>query len=334
MQRVGATHFRRWNTLLAAGGAMAMAAGAAIWLPAAAAAASPARLHWPLTIRDDIGDRVTLSRPARRIVVIEPSNAEIALDLGLKRDLVGADASVFQYTPAPWRRELAGIPDIGPSYPSVSEEAIVARRPDLVITPTGVSGLSGLHRLGIPVLTLEPSSIAGIYHDVRLVGEATAHTRRAAQLIRTLKAETAAISGQVRREATYHPRVFLDLGGLYTAGPHSFIADLIHLAGGINVGNQMSTRAYPKVTAEQVVRANPSIIIVDPEGTSVAAEEKIAGFASLKAVKTHHVFAMPKPSYVDQPSPGFVRGIRELAHLFYPKLHFSLAGKNAAHVEP
>jgi iron complex transport system substrate-binding protein len=204
----------------------------------------------------------------------------------------------------------------------------------LVITPTGVDGLSGLSRLGIPVLTLEPSSIAGIYHDILLVGEATAHTRRALQLIRQLKAETATISGEVRREATYHPRVFLDLGGLYTAGPRSFIAALIHLAGGINVGNQMSTEAYPKVTAEQVVRANPSIIVVDPEGTSVAQEEKIAGFSAIQAVKTHHVFAMPQPSYVDEPSPGFVCGIRELAQLFYPKERFPMGGNGTVCVEP
>lgn len=333
MRKVGLIHRGRGGGLAAALLAGAVL-GQAFWPTAMAASAPPSRIHWPLTIQDDIGDRVTLSHPARRIVVIEPSNAEIALDLGLKPELVGADASVFRYAPAPWKSELAGIPNIGASYPAVSEEAIVARRPDLVIAPAGVAGLTGLSQLGIPVLTLEPSSIAGIYRDIRLVGEATAHTRRAAQLIRRLKAETSEIAGEVRREATHHPRVFLDLGGLYTAGPHSFIANLIDLAGGINVGNRMSTRAYPKVTAEQVVRADPSVIIVDPEGTSVAAEEKIAGFSSIRAVKTHHVFAMPRPSYVDQPSPGFVRGIVELARLFYPRLHFTAAGKDGARVEP
>ncbi len=299
-----------------------------LWVPMAAAAIGlfvgakprPAASK-PISVVDDIGGRVTLPRPATRIVVIEPSNAEIALDLGLKSAIVGTDASVFHYTPQPWRSKLRGIHDIGPSYPAVSTEAILARRPNLVISGTGVDGLSSLKRFHIPVLYLNPANIRGVYHDIYLVGKVTAHRVAAARLVGGLKRQMRAIQAEVASKVKSRPTVFFDLGGLYSAGPKSFINSLIQMAGATNVVDRFSHRSYPKVTAEQVVRANPDIIVVDPEGTSIAKEKALAGFSAINAVKHHCVYALPHPSYVDQPSPGLVNGLKEFVHLFHPKLH-------------
>lgn len=273
-----------------------------------------------ISVVDDVGQTVTLKHPATRIVVIEPSNAEIVLDLGLRKDIVGADSSVFQYVPSPWKKETRGLHSIGPSYPSVSEEAVVAARPDLVIASAGIDGLSGLKSLHIPILYLEPASIAGVYHDIALVGAVTGRSARASRLIGQLKTQMAAIHDKVLADSTNRPTVFLDLGGLYSAGPKSFINSLMTLAGARNIVDQFSHQAYPEVTAEQVVRADPDVIIVDPEGTTVAKEEALAGFSAIRAVIHHHVYALPQPSYIDQPSPGLVLGLEELVRILHPGL--------------
>jgi iron complex transport system substrate-binding protein len=78
------------------------------------------------------------------------------------------------------------------------------------------------------------------------------------------------------------------------------------------------------VTAEQVVRADPSLIVIDPEGTTVAKEEALAGFSAIRAVKHHRVYALPQPSYVDQPSPGLVLGLKEFAEIFHPGLKITV----------
>ncbi len=275
-----------------------------------------------ISVIDDLGQRITLPGPATRIVAIEPSNAEIALDLGLKKDLVGVDASVFQYAPNPWKNEVRGIHSIGASVPAVSEEAIVALHPDLVISGTGVDGLSGLAKFHIPVLYLDPTSIQGVYHDMILVGKVTATSAKAKVLVSRLEAEVQSIHHQVVTETKKRPTVFFDLGGLYSAGPKSFINSLIHLAGATNVVDSFSHKAYPQVTAEQVVRADPDVIVVDPEGTTVAKEEALAGFSSIRAVIHHRVYALPQPSYVDQPSPGLVLGLKEFARIFHPGITF------------
>ncbi|MDA8206073.1 MAG: ABC transporter substrate-binding protein [Thermaerobacter sp.] len=277
----------------------------------------------PIRITDDLHHTITLKHPATRIITLEPSNAEIALDLGLKREMVGTDQATFQYTPVPWKHDLHGIANIGPSYPGISVEKIVAAKPDLVIATTGIKGLTSLAHFHIPVLVLEPTSVQGIYHDIMLVGRATGKTAQAHTVIAHMKHQIAHIEQAVRQVKT-RPTVFYDLGGLFTAGPHTFLNSLIDMAGAVNVGAQLSTQSYPQVTAEQVVKANPDDILIDPaSGTTVAKEEHLAGFSAITAVKTGHVDAIPNSSYVNEPSPALVMGLKELVKLLHPQLKFS-----------
>lgn len=283
------------------------------------ASSSPTPIH----ITDDLHHTITLKKAATRIVTLEPSNAEIALDLGLKKEMVGTDQATFQYTPAPWHQQLHGIPNIGPSYPGISVEKIVAAKPDLVIATTGINGLSALARFHIPVLVLQPTSVQGIYHDILLVGRATGTTLQARATVAHMKQQIAAIEQKVRRVKT-RPTVFYDLGSLYTAGPHTFLNSLIDMAGATNVGAHLSTQAYPQVTAEQVVKANPDDILIDPEaGTTVSKEESISGFSAITAVKTGHVYPVPNSSYVNEPSPALVMGLKQLVTLLHPQLQLS-----------
>lgn len=285
--------------------------------------AAPSQTATPntsITVTDDSGQAITLKKAATRIVTIEPSNTEIALDLGLKSNLVGIDQQTIQYTPAPWSRQLHGLHNIGASYPSVSLEKIVATKPNLVITANGVKGLSGLKALHIPVMVLNPTSIQGVYHDITLVGKVTGKTPKATRVIQHMKSEVSALESKVA-QTKGRPTVFYDLGNLYTAGPGNFLSNLITLAGATNVGSVMSKTTWPQVTAEQVVKTNPNIILIDGSaGETIAQEDKQAGFSAITAVKTHHVLLVPNSSYVSEPSPGLVMGLKELIHLIHPRL--------------
>lgn len=274
----------------------------------------------PITVVDDLGQKVTIDKPATRVVTIEPSNTEIMLQLGLKKDIVGIDQESFQYTPAPWKAELTGLHSIGSSYPGISEEAIVATKPDLVLATTGVKGLSGLAAFHIPVVILNPQSIKGVYHDMLLVGTLTGHLSKAKAQVQQMQQQISRISQKVSTQTKTRPSVFYDLGDLYSAGPTSFINSLIQLAGATNIVDKISRQAYPEVTAEQVVKANPDIIIVDPDATTVAQEEALPGFSATRAVKDHEVIALSNSSYVNEPSPALVMGLEELVRICHPHL--------------
>lgn len=296
----------------------AVAASAAILMGAAACGASAAHAAPPtLQVRDDLGRLVTLKHPAHRIVVLQPSGFEIADVLGLRKDIVGVSTAIPTYTPAPWKAAAAGLPSVGTAYPGISVEQVAARRPDLVIATTGISGLKGLEALHIPVLILNPQSVAGVYRDIQLVGTLTGTTAKARAVVRGLQLKLDALAAKAKRRPT-RPLVFYDLGDLYTAGPHTFVSSLIQMAGGVNLGARLSHAQYPQVTAEQVVAGDPAIILVDPNATSVAKEKQVAGFSTTKAARTGRIQAVPNSAYVNEPSLGLVQGLTELIRLIHP----------------
>lgn len=296
----------------------ALTAAAAILIGAAACGAPAAHAAPPtLQVRDDLGRLVTLKQPAHRIVVLQPSGFEIADALGLRKDIVGASTAVPTYTPAPWKAAATGLPSVGTAYPGISVEQVAARRPDLVIATTGISGLKGLEALHIPVLILNPQSVAGVYHDIQLVGTLTGTAAKAHAVVGGLQRKLQALAAQAKRRPT-RPLVFYDLGGLYTAGPHTFVSSLIQMAGGVNLGARLSHAQYPQVTAEQVVAGDPAIILVDPDATTVAKEKQVPGFSTTEAGRTGRIEAVPNSAYVNEPSLGLVQGLTELIRLIHP----------------
>lgn len=285
---------------------------------AASAQASPHHL----VLIDDAHHTVVLQKPATRIIALEPSNAEIVLGLGLKSRLIGVDTSALQYTPAPWSHQLHGVRSIGPSFPGINVEEVVAAKPDLVIAGEGIKGVTEgpnqLAKFHIPVLTLEPTSLAGVYHDIYLVGKATGRQPEARVLIARLKRQFHQIETAVKTVRS-KPTVFYDLGG-YTTGPHTFLNALINEAGAKNIGATLFKTQWPAWSAEQVVHANPDVILIDRGTSTVTKEEAIAGFSSTRAAKTHQVLVVPQPSYTEEPSPALVMGLEELVKLLHPGL--------------
>jgi len=282
-------------------------------------AASTSSPSGPIRVVDDAGQHLSFAAPVHRLVVIAPSNFEIVDALGLRHDIVGVDSSVPEYTPAPWAQAAQGLPSIGNALPEPSAEAVAVRRPQLVITDEPLTDLKSLTSRHVPVMVLDPTSIRGVYRDIRLIGKVTGTSRRANRLIATLQKQLAQLTARLAHVRT-HPTVFYDLGGLYTTGPHTFLTEFIQLAGGRNAIAPYVTAPWPQVTAEQVVRADPDYILIDSgAGITAAQESRLAGFSATHAVQQHHVLVVPNSSYIDEPSIGMVRGIEEIAHILHPQ---------------
>src|SRR5881628_3084282 len=98
-----------------------------------------------IAVTDDVGRRVTLAAPARRIVSLLPSFTEILFAIGAGDRLVGR-TTWCDYPP-----EALAVPSVGDGMPP-SVEAVAARRPDLVVlyrAGPNVTAAEQLERLGI-----------------------------------------------------------------------------------------------------------------------------------------------------------------------------------------
>lgn len=272
-----------------------------------------ARTHYPLTIQDDTGQRLTFTSAPTRVAAFIPSATDMILALGQKDRLVAID----KYS-APQYPQVTGVA-VMDSY-DVDFERLVALKPDLVLTLPGPY-LQKMHDLGLPVFILQPADAEGILQDLGRLGQVLDVQGKADQVVAGLRAKTqavekdlAAISGQPR------VKVFFETSDnpIFTAGKGSYVDSLITAAGGINIfGDQNS--AYPQVSAEEVIRRAPDVIIgtkSDQSMVDLKAHGR-AGWENVPAVKNGRIYLYDDTLLV-QADTHVADAIRALARDLYP----------------
>ena len=231
-----------------------------------------------VTSRDLDGDTSVTVRTTKRVLAVDISGslAATAVGLGFGDTLVGRDAS----TTFPGSEKL---PLVTTSGHSVNSEAVLALRPDLVITdgtigPTDV--ILQLRDAGIPVVYVDREpSIDGVEQLARDVaaayGAPAAGEELAARLAGQLDATTAEIAAIAPSASSAKLRMlFLYLRGssgiYYLFGSESGADELITALGGIDIAGEIGWEGMKPMTDEALIAANPDLILVMTDGIKSA----------------------------------------------------------------
>jgi iron complex transport system substrate-binding protein len=296
--------------------------------PAAAPTASPTTPALPaatstsaaVTLTDGLGRQVTLQAAPQKIISLAPSNTEILFAIGAGSQVVGRDE--FSDYPA----EAKSLPSIGGSMGQYDMESIASLQPDLVLaaelnTPEQVRALEDLH-LSVYYLS-NPKDLDGLYANLETVGNLTGHTVEAGRLVGQLQERVTGIKSKLEGAAS-RPLVYYELDATdpakpYTMGPGTFIDQLIQLAGGENIGGRL-TSAYGQLSLEEILVANPDVILLGDAAYGVTPEIVAArpGWSAIQAVKDNRVFAFDD-NLVSRPTPRLVDGLDSLARLIHPE---------------
>lgn len=272
----------------------------------------------PGTITDDQGREVRLESIPVRLVSHVPSITETLFALGLGDKVVG----VSEHSNYP--EEALGKPKVG-GYFTPSIEKIVALDPDLVLTDGHADDIAQLEGLGIPFIVLQPKNIDGLLSNIELLGEVTGSQKKASELISDIERRINDVVSAVNDAS--RPRVFYvfdatDPTKPWTAGPGSFIDDLIRLAGGENVAAQ-SMGPWIQFSMEELVSSDPEIIIVDSMmGTAVISPDeirKLATWQKITAVEEDRI-GLIDGDLVNRPGPRIVQGLEAIARIIHPDL--------------
>ena len=194
---------------------------------------------------------------------------------------------------------------------------IEALKPDLVL---GFSDLQAdiaaeLIRRGYPVAVFNQRSVTEILQMIRvlggLVGCQDGAAALAAQLELEMDAVRAATAGLPR------PRVFFEEWDNPLISGIRWVEELIEIAGGCPIFPELREAKLAKeriVTAEEVVRRNPDVIVASWCGKAVRTG-RIAGrvgWGDVAAVRNGHVYEI-KSTYILQPGPAsLTNGLRQL----------------------
>jgi iron complex transport system substrate-binding protein len=272
---------------------------------------APSASGFPRTVTDMRGKSLTLSAPPKRIVSLAPSNTELLFALGLGDKVVG-DTSACD-----WPKEAKDKPHVSGAGGQIDTEKVVALNPDLVVSIGAINPKANeaLEKLKMPVLDINPKTVAETYDAIRLLGKATGQDAKADALVREMQTRIEAVRKKTLPTPT-RPKVLILYGvnPIYTTGPGSFIDDVIQAAGGQNVMEEPGSVLSP----EKVVEREPDVIICDP-----ALREKVKempGWADgVPAVRDNRFFETSKDTTLVRPGPRLALAAEELARYLHPE---------------
>lgn len=269
-----------------------------------------------IAVTDDAGQKVRLNRPAQRIVALIPSATETLIALGAKEQIVGRT----RYDVAP---EVRHLPSVGGGL-DPSLEVLISLRPDLVIVWEGERSRGLRPRLeeaGIGVFALAADDTSDVFRSIDQLGRLAGHSAAADTLAADIRRDLAEVRASVQGRPS--PSVFFVVSQdpPMTAGPNTFIGQLIGLAGGRLLFPDVS-QDWPAVSMEEIVRRQPEVIIL-PQGEtptqSVEALAKRSGWRELRAVREGRV-AMLDANLVNRPGANLGRAARALRDALHPEL--------------
>lgn len=272
-----------------------------------------------VTLTDSLNRTVTIKKRPERIVSLAPSNTEILFALGLGDKVVG----VTRYCDFP--AEARKKPQIG-GFSDPNLEKILACRPDLVLaTEKHQEMIAALEKQGIDVLVVSPKRVASVLENIKMVGKATDAGAAADTVVSDLQKRIDAVTAKVQSvPANRRPKVFYELWHepLMTAGPGTFIDDLIKLAGGVNVAAGAG-KGYPEYSLEMLLAENPDVLINSyGHGKGNPAKEDIKtrkGWGALNCVKNDRIYTV-NADLVNRSGPRIVEGLEAFAKAIHPEL--------------
>lgn len=229
-----------------------------------------------VTSRDLGGDVEQTVTTTERILPMDLSGsiAATVFGLGFGDRVVGRDISTtFE--------EAADLPVVTTGGHSVNSEAVLALRPDVVITDGTIGPIDVVLQLrdaGIPVVFVDAEpTIDGVGDLARQVAQAlgadAAGDELADHLLAGIEAKVAEIAGIVPDGEPLR-MMFLYLRGgsgiYYLFGRESGAGVLIEALGGIDVATELGYEGMRPMTDEALVAANPDVILVMTGGLASA----------------------------------------------------------------
>jgi len=268
---------------------------------------------------DEIGRKVSIPHPPKRIVSMAPSITEILFTLGLDEEIVGVTDFCNHPEAALTKQRVGGF--VNPSI-----EKIVSLKPDLILGIRDGNRMDTIHRLndlGFPVYVVDPTGFDGVVKTIENIGEVVRRREKSTEVIRRITKRKEVVVKLTRSLA--RPKVFFQLGfsPIVTVGRGTLGNDLIRLAGGRNISENESG-SYPLYGVETILSKAPEVIILssmDSKRDYLNLTKMWQAWKELPAVKRNAIYVIDS-NLVDRPTPRVVEGLEAMAGMIHPEICF------------
>ena len=260
---------------------------------------------------DDFGDSVAVRPAAQRIISLNPVTTELLFAMGAGSRVVGRSKWDG------WPLAALEIPDVGDAMqPNV--EALLARRPDLVVlyaSPSNRTAATRLQEAGVRTLAVRTDAVTDLRRIATALGALLDDSLAASGAVdSTLRAvdSVRALAPTSDRRPSVAWIVWDD--PLIVIGGGSYRSELLAVAGAVNTFADMAAPS-PQLSVEELVRRDPDMLIVGERMAARFASD--ARWRQLRAVRDRRLI-FPDTGIVGRPGVRMGEAARHLRELLRP----------------
>ncbi len=257
-----------------------------------------------------------------RIVSLAPNVTSILVELGASDALAGITRWCKDVLTEEQVRSLAHLPRFDDCW-NADPSAVAALQPDLVIgsVPYRAQVVDGLVARGLRFLATYPRCLADIYKDIRLLSRIVDASAAGDRLADGMQGEIDAVRSRLARVQPHghRPRVYCEEWSNPLQNSQTWVAELVEACG----GEFVPSPAARKVTAEEVIAADPELIVVAWCGTNDRSRPDVVrrrpGWEAIDAVRHARVYAV-RDELLNTPGPKLIDGLQALGRLIHPEV--------------
>jgi len=260
---------------------------------------------------------------AQRIVSLVPAVTEMLFAIGAGQQVVGV--SSYDHFPP----EVEKLPKVG-ALLDPDTERILSLRPDLVVVYGSQTDTEArFKKAGIPVFNYRHGAneaILGTFDTITALGATTGHDAQAREVVVRITGGLDRV--RMRVAGLSRPRTMLVIGrqpgtlqGMFVAGGSGFLNEMLEIAGGQNVFEDVK-RESAQPSSETLLQRAPDVLIElrapQPAGDYPAGDLDVwKTLASIPAVRDRQVHLLVG-DFVVVAGPRLAEGAEAIARTLHP----------------
>ncbi|MFH1914483.1 MAG: helical backbone metal receptor [Pseudomonadota bacterium] len=238
---------------------------------------------------------------AGRVVSLAPSITETLFAMGLGHRVAGTTEH-SDYPP-----EAADLPSVG-QFMNPELERILALHPEACVGLVGSTSprlVQMLKKFDVPTLLVNVSRLEGLLCSINEIGAFLGERELSEKLQQAYRKRLKSIHDQIASLPTPRVLTIISVSPLFSAGPNTFISDIVRCAGGDPVGLD-DGKAWQGLSREAVLWLNPDVIVFAAHTGTIPEWMKEAPLDGTRIISID-------PSLIIRPTPRLVDTAGDLA---------------------
>ena len=286
--------------------------------------------EYPLTVTDALGNVTVLEKKPERVAVTSGTLLNIWYQLG-GDSVCSSDISSNLILFRERSEEMLAIPRAGAVY-QLNLEAVMAQKPDVIITQTGVqtTAAAKLKEMGFTVIETNAKTVEHLCQVYEGFGKILGSTEEAEAYIQDLYGTLADIQKAVPDTNPSCVILYVTNSSVSVKLDSSIAGDIAYMLGLENIASGLPADTLGSentpLDIEYIVQKNPDLLMV----TSMVSDNEKAremvntmfsenpAWSTVRAVKEGHVIYLPQQYYLYNAGPYYKDAVMYMAQSVYP----------------